>query len=367
MTREPTIKAAPGQKRHRGFSIVEVMVGLAIGMLGVVIMMQVFAVSEGQKRTTTSGTDAQANGVIALNTMERDLRMAGYGMSNSTVFGAGGCTSIKWYFDGAAKPDRALAPVTIVDGGTGGSDTITMTFSNAMLGTTPATITKDMPQPSAELDLDRVAGFEAGNLFIVAQSGVCVLMQATHVQANPNKLQHNSGASGPYNPAAADIPASWPTFTQGAQVFNMGQMASRQYSVASANLQVLEMPSATPLVLTSNIVNIQAQYGIADAGSQVVNCWVNATTGNTCDASDWSAPTSAMVARIKAVRIAVVARSAQPEKPDTAGNCSTTTTAPVSWSGGPAVSLTGDAQWKCYRYKVFQTIVPLRNVIWAAL
>ena len=35
---------------------------MLIGMIGIVVMMQTFAVSEGFKRTATSGTDAQVNG-----------------------------------------------------------------------------------------------------------------------------------------------------------------------------------------------------------------------------------------------------------------------------------------------------------------
>ena len=49
-----------------GFTLVEIMVGLAIGMLATVIIMQVFSVFEAQKRTTTGTADAQTNGGIAI-------------------------------------------------------------------------------------------------------------------------------------------------------------------------------------------------------------------------------------------------------------------------------------------------------------
>ena len=84
-----------------------------------------------------------------------------------------------------------------------------------------------------------------------------------------------------------------------------------------------------------------------------------------------------------AVRLAIVARSAQPEKPlgSDGSKCDATTdgTEAVtpgpdrrpSWSGGIIdVSASGDpspaspAYWKCYRYRVFETTVPLRNWIW---
>lgn len=359
----------------RGFSLVEVMVGMAIGMLGIIVMAQIFAISEGQKRTTTSGADAETNGLIALNTIERDLRMAGYGLASASLLSGTGCTQIQWFYNNAVQTPLALAPVRIVDGGAGPSDSVTVAFGNAMIGTIPATITSNMPQPSSELNVDRTTGFNVGDQFVVAQNGVCVMMQATQIQATPDKLQHNPGAGGPYNPSASQIPASWPAFTQGAQIFNLGQVTDRTYTSASSNLQVVEVPATTTAtVLVSNVVNIQAQYGIAPAsgspGYPVVSCWVNATGAgtNACDGSDWSNPTSANVARIKAVRIAVVARSTLPEKPSVTGNaCDATAAAPTSWSGGPAIDLSADPNWKCYRYKVFQTIVPLRNVIWASL
>ena len=54
----------PYSTMHRlsaGFSLVEIMIGMVIGMLGIIVMMQIFALSEGQKRTTTGGGDAQNN------------------------------------------------------------------------------------------------------------------------------------------------------------------------------------------------------------------------------------------------------------------------------------------------------------------
>jgi len=156
-------------------------------------------------------------------------------------------------------------------------------------------------------------------------------------------------------------------------------MLNNQYQILCSTLTVTDLntqtvaasctdqntfANATPLA--GNIVNIQAQYGIAPAASQTVNCWVNATNGgNACDASDWATPTAANIARIKAIRIAIVARSALMEKPTAGAVCDATASAPTTWPGGPAVSLAADANWKCYRYKVYETIIPLRNVLWA--
>ena len=42
-----------------GFSLVEIMVGLVIGLLATLVILQVFSVYEGQKRTTTGTADAR--------------------------------------------------------------------------------------------------------------------------------------------------------------------------------------------------------------------------------------------------------------------------------------------------------------------
>src|SRR5690349_1549927 len=83
----------PAHVSERGFSIVELMVAMLIGLIGMVIIFQVFQTSEAIKRTTTSGGDSEQNGVIALYTMERDLKNAGMGFNDTSFVG---CDMIGW-------------------------------------------------------------------------------------------------------------------------------------------------------------------------------------------------------------------------------------------------------------------------------
>jgi type IV pilus assembly protein PilW len=79
------------------------------------------------------------------------------------------------------------------------------------------------------------------------------------------------------------------------------------------------------------------------------------------------------------LRIAVVARSALAEKPGADGKCRdvndpddpikplTDPTKRMKWAGGAldvTYLTTADTDWTCYRYRVFETMVPLRNLIW---
>jgi type IV pilus assembly protein PilW len=57
---------------------VEIMVAMVIGMLGIIIMMQMFALFEGQKRSTTGGGDALNAGSIATYGIHQNLQQAGY-------------------------------------------------------------------------------------------------------------------------------------------------------------------------------------------------------------------------------------------------------------------------------------------------
>ena len=120
--------------------------------------------------------------------------------------------------------------------------------------------------------------------------------------------------------------------------------------------------------IASNIVSMKAQYARDTSGTMdaIPDVFDQTAPANGCD---W--------ARIPAVRLAIVARSSQYEKElvtTTAANAGSPVNAP-SWAGNdtnPIVANTGylgpnaaaDEPWKHYRYKVFQTIVPIRNVAW---
>ena len=66
--------------RQAGFTLIELMVGMAIGLLATIIIMQVMSLFEAQRRTTTGSADAQTNGGIALYSIAREVQMAGYGL-----------------------------------------------------------------------------------------------------------------------------------------------------------------------------------------------------------------------------------------------------------------------------------------------
>jgi type IV pilus assembly protein PilW len=374
--------SATGSDSQRGISLIETMIGMTIGILMVLIIIQAWGTFENQKQTTVSGSITQTNGLLAMTELEQDIRSAGAGLTNAAAFN---CTTTYSYYETGATSvtpipayagGMSMVPVQITDGGTD-SDTLTVKLGADFLGALPATLTNSMPQSSSELNLSSVAGFSDGDVVLaVGASGQCTVMMVTQVQGAALKLQHNPGGSTTYNPTTADQTSwGWPAFVSGDKIMKVGQMIAHQYTVNASNQLVLTdltVPSAsTTSILATDIVKIKAQYGIANVSSQDVTNWINATAS-----TGWNTLDSAKVKRIKAVRLAIVARSAKREGSDVTGVCTNASggvnNGPCAWPDSvavpaPLIDLSANADWKKYRYRVYQTIIPMRNVIWAGV
>ena len=319
-----------------GFTLVEIMVGLAIGMLATLVILQVLSVYEAQKSTTTGTADAQTNGAIALYSITRDLQMAGYPLiptSGSPLK----CAAVTVLHPAIS----AIIPVEITNGT---SDTIVVRYGASGMGGIPSEITAG-PLGNA-VTLDNNLGCIADDITLArdAAGTNCFISSASAVTGTQTvTLDDPTGAA--VGGTLACMGTSWNEVTYRV---NAGNLERRNSAVS---------PAFVPSV--PGIVSIQAQYGISiSATSNQVTQWVDAT------APTWAVPTVDDRNRIKAVRIAVVARNAKKE-------AAVVTTALNSWTGtasspAPAISLSGDdPDWGHYRYKVYETVIPLRNIIWS--
>jgi type IV pilus assembly protein PilW len=349
-----------------GFGLIEVLVAMAIGLIGMVAIMQAFAMNERYKENTIGASGAQTNGSIALFTVERDVRMAGYGLANGPALG---CSTIQYHFAGqyssppgggagAGLPALILAPVIIAQGPAGASDTITTLSSSNAFRTTPATIKDNMPSTSAELKVTNGAGFELGDLAVAIQGNTCALMEITNIQDPAGHYQKRP--NGTYNPPGGT--SNLPGFTVGAQIISLGRPQMRRYALDNnSNLTVQDwdmvLSGAAPTVIVDEVADLQAEYGLDDgggggmAGDNIIDTY---TTATPAAAAGWL--------QLQAIRLAVLARGAY-ERPDVNGVCTATTVANVPvWAGG-AFNIPGGLP-SCFRYRVFETTVPVRNMIW---
>ena len=346
-----------------GFSLVEIMVGLVIGMFGLLIMMQVFALAEEQKRTTTSGGDANSTGAIALYGLQRDIRQAGYGNSDTKIMG---CDLLLR----AGVTLTAMAPVTInhasIPAGDTNTDTLLITYGN----------TNGSPQG------DGIVSQSSNTAYTVQTSSSFIandrVIAAPQTRASPCSLTLDT---------VANVAGQVVTVTTGVAgmangtLFNLGQAPKVQaYAIRNGNLTVCDyMTNNCSAVgnVTDPTIWVQVGGGIVSMRAQYGRDTAVGTMDGYVDVFDQTLDTALSVqcrlARASAARVALVARGALLERtavtttaPVWEGTTIQTTTTPTNPTALP-INLSANSSWQNYRYKVFQTVVPIRNVTWAGV
>jgi type IV pilus assembly protein PilW len=233
-------------------------------------------------------------------------------------------------------------------------------------------------------------GFAAGDVIVMVpepSGGRCSMAQLSSKPTVGDKgvLNFVAGSGQRFNSGTL----GGNTFVHGqARVYNLGQgsrLSFHTWTVVNGRLLLsatdLAGTSQTPQIVVDNVVAIKAQYGfdtnIGDAfkpGSMQVNKWSTSMidadgNGEVGNPGDYQ--------HVAAIRLAVIARGGIPDKPDPkTGTCSGTTTMQKVFASNvplnvPAVpvlvklSVPGDPMdWTCYRYRSFETIVPIRNSGW---
>jgi len=411
-----------GYRRDSGFSLVELMVAMLIGLFGIIVMFQVFENAEAVRRTTVSGGDAQQNGALALFSMEHDLRNAGMGINEIGLL-APPCNIVG--YDGARTVRNfppvgntlVLAPVQVVPGADAKTpDQFTVFYGSQTLVNTTTLITPvQMTASPNYLQVNTTFGFRPGDLLLLFQPSVggplpqnCILTEVTSTASN--QVNHvagtyvlaNSGASvtARFNPPDFSGPNAALALTYFGnkvvsnvvtRVYNLGNLHDAEdfpatqnprtpvyntYAVANNSLTVSNafvISGGAPAVnfIADNIVHMRVDYGLDDgppagatAGDGVLDRFLDPAAFNALPSPPWQ--------YVIAVRVAVVARSALPEKPGPGTACDGTTPFP-NWSGNTGAARGFDLStvpspagvaWDCYRYRVFETTVPVRNSIW---
>jgi type IV pilus assembly protein PilW len=363
----------PGRRsRLGGFSMVELLVGVMIGLIGIVIISQMYAVAEDRKRSATGSSDAQVAGNIAIFSMERSVRMSGWGLSNSLLLG---CNTLA-YSNLRAPNDFTfvIRPVLIEDGVAGAPDTLTVMYSGSPgISVLDGSVLNGSAAPGVDFPMQSVAGYAPGDLVIAAEATKnCSLAEVTSIPAGTNTIQHTGGN---YNKAGG----LGITYTSNGQIFKVGRKAYdsnnpnlvpftvQRYRVVS---DVLRMESLIPYVATADadadgysdyplangVVQLQALYGKDDgvAGGIPDDGVVDTFDTNVpADSTAWR--------RTLVLRLALLIRVGKWERDPV------TTTAP-KWNGGTTSFVMSDpgdgTSWQNYRYRAYEVDIPLRNMLW---
>ena len=367
------------RSRNQGFTLVEVMVGLALSLLSMLIIIQLFSVSDARKRVTTGAAEAQQTANVSLYQVSRVIRLGGAGLTQgNNVWGCpiqasrSGTTILpaSTAYPGAfvnvysSYPVLRAIPVLILPGAApGGSDVVVVISANGENG--QAALQLIAPPAPLRLTMQLLNGIRSRDLILMtnpAAIGNCSIAQVDttfNPATAPNTIP--LGATGTlYNPTAG-LPT---TFNQGSVALQLG--AAPSFAMFGINnttnsleqYDLLSAPGTTPTVIADSVFDMRARYGVLDASGAGPIAWQSPTDAG-WQTSDMLAGTPAalnLIDRIRAIRISIVFRSTEPV---------TDVSPPTNYIMFPddnPITVTIPTADQRYRYQIYDTVIPLRNL-----
>ena len=374
---------------QKGFSIAELMVGMTIGLLAILIMQTMAVQFSSQKRASSGGADAQNTGMMAMNTLESDIRLGGYGlasldtlycnMQTTRVFNGRRYMPVAIIPDGvaAASPSNLLG----IPPGDAGSDIVAVMYGNSSTVIEGAAISQLPSTTSYGLN---VSGMNLNDFVMVGQA------------SQPCTVARITGPSPLSSPITVDTASGAAAYViNSTNVFNLGNqgMTMNVYAIRGGDLTVCDFwtsncadpaqvapawggpGQANPAVwvpIANNVVGMRAQYGWDTSAppNMTVDAFCRSRLTSAAPACPTPDPGTVVPnsacdwTRVAAIRLALVVRSAERGDGNTVVSPANITLWPDSavapTTTGPVFAVPS----RNYRYKVFQSDIPIRNVIW---
>ena len=312
---------------QQGFSLIELMVSVAIGLIVTLAITGVLVASEQRKRTSTSVNDVNQTGAYISYVLDKAIRSAGSGFSekSAAVFGC----ALKATRGGTAILPAALpapftsfnatvrvAPVVIGKGQSlsGQDDVLMVMAGNGGFAESAVKVTPGLADGSS-LNLPNTLTFQNKDLLLLAgNSGDCLV---TQVNGTPAAGTQQLALGGTY------FGTGVAAFDAGSLVIPIGNEASRppQFRLLGVGANntlfshdLLQVASTAPLPLAEGVVQMHARYGVDSNGDGLLDTWADAkgdfSPGSLLDGSE---PARNRLRSIVAVRVGLVLRTALPE------------------------------------------------------
>lgn len=332
-------------RAQQGFTVVELMVALALGLIIATALVYVFIANNLSYRVQTGLARAQEGGRFAVDFLARDIRMAGFngsclarGDMLTNNLNAGYASSFGTYVQGydasAGTWSPALDAAISAHAPTTGSDILTLRLAGDGIPLT----TPYMPTTAADLHVPAGNPFRQYDIAVICDAVGGAIFQITNANpATSGSLVHNTGTGSPGN-ATKDLDHK---YAANAEIFGL---STRSYYVApnprgSTSLWMLTTPcpagESCPVELVEGVERLQLEYGLDTDGDLQNSANRFATAGSV---GDWS--------QVVSVRIGILVRSAD--------DGLRTTAAALSFNGSTTAS---DRRLR----KTYTSIVHLRN------
>lgn len=361
-----------------GLSLVELLVGLLIGLIATLAISNLFSGFEARKRMIAGGADAQSSGVLAMYYIQRDAQNAGYGLP---LYNSRDPSPLLCPIDTSINQGGVvinLSPVVIVDGGAG-NDIVRIRYGNPASGGASLRATGAITYPTLD---GRLIGCQENDVVLFHQTPAnsnCSLgrLQKLNADRTINTLSE-------LNTPPTASPVSILNGANQVRFSCLGAWNQYEYSVNAAmeltrtggTSSATPFPNGTAVPVASDIVALQAQYGVTNtidptASTATAAAYLN-RVDQWVDATGTYGPSIALLDRnrIRAIRIAVIARDGNLQKGVVSQACNGAAVGVSKvciWQADatPAnVDLSSIPNWQRYRYRTFEATIPLRNIIW---
>lgn len=273
--------------RYRGFGLVELMIGVAIGLFLTAVIATVYVNSKGVWRSNAALARLQEQARFALDEMARDIRHAGYRGCGTDTTPVNTLNSSAFLYDygkailgndasGASwSPALDSAISGLSPAPLPGRDVVTVwaAFDAAAQVTEPY-----MPNTSADIHVAPGNRLQQFDVVVVQDCSASAIMQITN--ANPStsgSVVHNMGLGVPGNstknlqhvfgPDATILRLSSITYYVAPSQLHPGINALWRYSVPSLT------GAPQPEEVATGVDNLQVQYGEDTDGDKVINVW----------------------------------------------------------------------------------------------
>lgn len=335
------------RRRQRGFSLVDTLVGLTVGLVVAATAMGTASFMEGRTRVSIGSNSVLVNGALGLGPIDNEVRNAGLGIMSRQQFA---CPSFNINYKGTVRSDGvALYPAMIV-AGDGAADTLSVVYLDSLTSATYAQVLLPMTKDDADLKVALAPDATVGAVLLLQDTlstSPCtvrdvVTRSSTDFGTNLTIAAGTFKGNGFTNPVL---------YSENSHAYASRRFAWTTFRVKNNTLEEVDKLSDTSTVIADGVIGLKAQYGITDGSTATVSSWVNAT-------GTWATPAASDMTRVRAIRIGLVLRSQERDS-----SCAGTTSTWAYWPGGPTLDVSANTDWKCYSYRTFHQIIPMINVV----
>ncbi|CAM3923048.1 PilW family protein [Roseateles saccharophilus] len=366
-----------------GFTLPELMVSLAIGLVLVLVISTMVARQEDIRRGVSSSNELSNNVAYSSFLLDRELRNAGAGLVGSTNWGCPLVASLNNTqllpslqafpapFDSISQT-YVIAPVVVFAGaGANGSDVLMLSTGNSGLSEAAQAVA---PQSATagQVQLSNTLGMRGGDLVLLTQAGRCMLQQvSTGFAGGTSPTLTFGGTYAADTIAGVALTSFADSNTSGtAFVSVLGNVTGNRprFHLIGLNTNnelvsydLLRLAGTTPLALVEGVVDLRVLYGVDSTGARsAVDTWVLPTAAGYTAAALTNGTSTAQTAlgNILAVRVGLIIRSDQQSRDDvTAGSLT------LFGDLGDTLShiYTVPTGTTNQRYRAVEFTVPLRN------